>query len=119
MVISFRCGFFNIGAQGQFYMGAIAATLLVDGLNGMSPVWSSRSPSRSRDIVGCAGSGRWPGLLRVKSGTDEVITTLMGNFIAGLFLVYVTAGPASRIHPGPGRGRLQPAGRAMIPDRRG
>lgn len=35
----------------------------------------------------------WPGLLRLKSGADEVITTLMGNFIAGLFLLCVTAGP--------------------------
>lgn len=35
----------------------------------------------------------WPGLLRIKSGADEVITTLMGNFLAGLVLVYVTSGP--------------------------
>ena len=35
----------------------------------------------------------WPGYLRLKYGTDEVITTLMGNFIAGLLLVYVTSGP--------------------------
>ena len=41
VVISFRCGFFNIGAQGQFYMGAIAATFVVDGMNGQPAASSS------------------------------------------------------------------------------
>ena len=40
----------------------------------------------------CCGRA-WPGLLRIRSGTDEVITTLMANFIAGLVLIYVTSGP--------------------------
>ena len=44
-------------------------------------------------IVGGALWALWPGWLRLQSGTDEVITTLMGNFIAGLILVYVTTGP--------------------------
>ena len=35
----------------------------------------------------------WPGWLRIRSGTDEVITTLMGNFVAALLLVWVTSGP--------------------------
>ena len=30
VAISFRCGYFNVGAQGQFYIGAIAATFVVD-----------------------------------------------------------------------------------------
>src|SRR5271170_4916816 len=34
VVISFRSGYFNVGAQGQFYSGAIAATFVVDFLNG-------------------------------------------------------------------------------------
>jgi len=92
VVISFRCGFFNIGAQGQFYMGAIAATFVVDGLSG-APAFVVIPLTF---LAGLAGGGLWalwPGLLRVKSGTDEVITTLMGNFIATLFLVYVTSGP--------------------------
>ncbi len=92
VVISFRCGFFNIGAQGQFYMGAIAATFVVDGLTG----WPPAIVIPLTFLAGLPGGALWalwPGLLRVKSGTDEVITTLMGNFIAGLFLVYVTSGP--------------------------
>jgi general nucleoside transport system permease protein len=92
VVISFRCGFFNIGAQGQFYMGAIGATFVVDGLNGQPAVLVIPLTFLA-GIVGGALWALWPGLLRVRSGTDEVITTLMGNFIAGLFLVYVTSGP--------------------------
>src|SRR5581483_12016709 len=34
VVISFRSGYFNVGAQGQFYIGAIATTFVVDFLNG-------------------------------------------------------------------------------------
>ena len=92
VVISFRCGFFNIGAQGQFYMGAIAATFMVDALTG-APAFIVIPLTFLAGIAGGALWALWPGLLRVKSGTDEVITTLMGNFIAGLFLVYVTSGP--------------------------
>lgn len=92
VVISFRCGFFNIGAQGQFYMGAIAATFVVDGLNGQ-PAFIVLPLTFLAGILGGGLWALWPGLLRVLSGTDEVITTLMGNFIAGLFLIYVTSGP--------------------------
>ena len=92
VVISFRCGFFNIGAQGQFYMGAIAATFVVDGLDGASPVLVIPLTFIA-GMLGGAIWALWPGLLRVRSGTDEVITTLMGNFIAGLILIYVTSGP--------------------------
>jgi simple sugar transport system permease protein len=43
--------------------------------------------------MACGGLwAAWPGYLRVTSGTDEVITTLMGNFIAALVLTYVTGG---------------------------
>jgi simple sugar transport system permease protein len=90
--ISFRAGFFNIGAQGQFYVGAIFAAFAAE--------WLKGAPAAivipACFIAGMAGGGLWalwPGLLRLRSGTDEVITTLMGNFLAGLLLIYVTSGP--------------------------
>ncbi|OLP54776.1 ABC transporter [Rhizobium rhizosphaerae] len=92
VVLSFRCGFFNIGAQGQFYMGAIAATAMASWLNGM-PVAVLVPVSILSGMAGGALWALWPGILRFRWGTDEVITTLMGNFIAGLILVYVTTGP--------------------------
>ena len=92
VLVAFRCGYFNIGAQGQFYCGAIAAAFVADALGGAAPIVAIPLVI----VAGVAGGALWalwPGLLRVRSGTDEVITTLMGNFIAGLALVYVTSGP--------------------------
>ena len=90
--ISFRCGFFNIGAQGQFYIGAIFAAFAADLLNDAPPAVAVPVGILA-GIVGGALWALWPGYLRLRSGTDEVITTLMGNFIAALVLVYVTSGP--------------------------
>jgi simple sugar transport system permease protein len=91
VVIAFRCGYFNVGAQGQFYMGAIGATFVVDFMNGAPAVIVI--PLTFLAGIVCGGLwALWPGLLRIRSGTDEVITTLMGNFIAGLLLLYFTSG---------------------------
>ena len=90
--ISFRCGFFNIGAQGQFYIGAICAAFAAEIMAGAHPAIVVPLGM----MAGMAGGALWafwPGYLRLRSGSDEVITTLMGNFIAGLILVYVTSGP--------------------------
>jgi simple sugar transport system permease protein len=92
VVLSFRCGYFNVGAQGQFYMGAIAATFVADGMHG-GPAVLALPLAFAAGIGAGALWALWPGLLRVRSGTDEVITTLMGNFIAGLVLVWVSSGP--------------------------
>ena len=92
VAISFRCGFFNIGAQGQFYVGAICAAFVADLLGGLPAALLIPSTM----LAGMAGGALWAlwsGYLRLRSGTDEVITTLMGNFIATLMLVYVTSGP--------------------------
>lgn len=90
--IAFRCGYFNIGAQGQFYIGAICATFMATWLNG-APVSVLTPLCFLAGMAGGALWALWPGWLRLQSGTDEVITTLMGNFIAALILVYVTTGP--------------------------
>ncbi|GAB0119632.1 ABC transporter permease [Acidisoma sp. 7E03] len=92
VLVAFRCGYFNVGTQGQFYMGAIGATVAVTLLPGLPPLLVTLAAL----LGGLAAGGvwaLWPGWLRIRSGTDEVITTLMGNFIAGLFLVWVTSGP--------------------------
>lgn len=90
--ISFRAGFFNIGAQGQFYVGAIAAAFAAEALRG-GPAFIVIPLIFLAGMTGGALWALWPGLLKLRSGTDEVITTLMGNFLAGLLLVYVTSGP--------------------------
>jgi simple sugar transport system permease protein len=91
VIVSFRSGYFNVGAQGQFYIGAIGATFVVDFLNGY-PAALVVPLAFVMAIVCGALWAAWPGYLRVASGADEVITTLMGNFIASLILIYVTGG---------------------------
>ncbi|MBK3745548.1 ABC transporter permease [Paraburkholderia aspalathi] len=90
--LSFRCGYFNIGAQGQFYVGSIFAAFAAEWLNG-APAFVVIPVCFASGMLGGALWALWPGLLRLRSGTDEVITTLMGNFLAGLLLVYVASGP--------------------------
>ena len=92
VVVAFRCGYFNIGAQGQLYMGAVAAAFAIEYLQG-APAAIVVPLTVAAGMAAGALWSLWPGWLRVRSGTDEVITTLMGNFIASLVLTYVTAGP--------------------------
>ncbi|MBW3095963.1 ABC transporter permease [Pseudohoeflea coraliihabitans] len=92
VIISFRAGYFNIGAQGQFYLGAICAAFAAEWLRG-SPALVAVPICLLAGMAGGALWALWPALLRVKAGADEVITTMMGNFIAAQFLVHVTSGP--------------------------
>lgn len=92
VVISFRAGYFNIGAQGQFYIGAICAAFAADWLNGL-PAFIVIPACFLAGMTGGALWAMWPGILRLRSGADEVITTLMGNFLAVIVLIYVTSGP--------------------------
>jgi simple sugar transport system permease protein len=92
VVIAFRCGYFNVGTQGQFYLGGIGAAVAVAIFPGL-PDGFVMVVAIILGIIFGALWAFWPGWLRIRSGTDEVITTLMGNFIAGLLLVWVTSGP--------------------------
>lgn len=92
VVVSFRCGYFNVGAQGQFYLGAIGAAFAVDWLSGLPALIVIPAAFLAGTVAGLLWAA-WPGLLRILSGTDEVISTLMGNFIANLVLIYATSGP--------------------------
>ena len=111
--ISFRCGFYNIGAQGQFYIGAICAAFVAEFMTG-APAVIVIALGMMAGMAGGALWAFWPGYLRLRSGTDEVITTLMGNFIAGLILVYTTSGPLKD----PSGSGQQAATRMLPPDLR-
>lgn len=90
-VLCFRSGYFNVGAQGQLYVGAIAAAALIPVLPGPAPL---------RVVVGIlaaiAAGVLWSLIaawLKTSTGADELLTTLMLNFIGALVLQYVTNGP--------------------------
>ncbi|MDX1522547.1 MAG: ABC transporter permease, partial [Anaerolineae bacterium] len=80
VAFAFRAKLFNIGAEGQFLMGALAATWV--GINvPLPPVIHLIVALLAGTIVG----GLWggiAGLLKATRGVHEVISTIMLNFIA-------------------------------------
>ncbi|MGH7581285.1 MAG: ABC transporter permease [Gemmatimonadales bacterium] len=92
LAIAFRAGAFNIGAEGQFYAGAMAATWL--GLH----AGSLPSPLAIAVVLsgGFLAGALWvavPVLLRVRYGVLEVISTLLLNFVAEAATSLVVQGP--------------------------
>jgi simple sugar transport system permease protein len=90
--LSFRAGYFNIGAQGQMYVGAIGS--LAVGLAWRDGPALVVVPCAF--AVGIALGALWslvPGLLRTHLDADEVVTSLMMNFIAVLLLEWICTGP--------------------------
>jgi len=81
VAFGFQCGLFNIGAEGQFYIGELAAVWVGYSIHGL-PAWLHLSLALGAAIV---AGGIWagiPGYLRAKLGSHEVINTIMMNYIA-------------------------------------
>ena len=87
---AFRMRLFNIGAEGQMYMGTItgaAAGLYLGGRGG-----SSAFVIAAMVAAGCAGGAAWaliPGILRAFFKTNEILTSLLLNYVAGYTLTYL------------------------------
>lgn len=85
--VAFKMKLWNIGAEGQFYMGAFAASLVV--LLPMVPAGTPKPIVLSLMVVmGMIGGAIWgffPGYLKGRFGVNEIITTLMLNYIAILW----------------------------------
>jgi ABC-type uncharacterized transport system permease subunit len=84
VAVAFRGGLFNIGGQGQAIMGlTLAATL---GFVLHLPIVIHLIVALLGGILGGAIWGFIPGFLKARTGAHEVITTIMLNYIAQLFL---------------------------------
>jgi ABC-type uncharacterized transport system permease subunit len=87
---AFRMRIFNIGAEGQLYMGAILGTgagLWLGGNGGASPFVIA-----AMIVAGALGGAAWasiPGVFRAFFGTSEILTSLMLNYVAGYLLTYL------------------------------
>src|SRR5437868_8390690 len=87
---AFRMRLFNIGGEGQLYIGAItgaAAGLYLGGKGGPSAFVIA-----AMIVAGCAGGAAWaliPGVLRAFFRTNEIITSLMLNYVAANVLTYL------------------------------
>jgi ABC-type uncharacterized transport system permease subunit len=92
VAVAFRGGFWNIGAEGQFTMGAIAAAAV--GLSAPRAPGAILLPVAL--LAAVAAGATWclaAAWLRTKRGANEVITTIMLNFVAVYFLSYCVHGP--------------------------
>ncbi|MEZ4863154.1 MAG: ABC transporter permease [Caldilineaceae bacterium] len=82
--ISFRMKLWNIGAEGQFFMGALGASAVV--LSGLvsesAPRWLVLTLMLVAGVVFGAFWGWIPGWLKARLQVNEIITTLMLNYIA-------------------------------------
>jgi simple sugar transport system permease protein len=90
--LCFKAGLFNIGGQGQFYMGALAAAAVGAALAD-SPAIVAVPFAVLGAVVAGAIYGFIPGFLKAFTGAHEVVTTIMLNYIAGFIVSWAVLGP--------------------------
>lgn len=91
VAVAFRLQIWNIGAEGQFALGAIGATWIAISF----PDLPAYLMIPSMIIMAMIAGGIWgiiPAILRQKMKTNEIIVTLMMNYIAILLLQYLVYG---------------------------
>ena len=94
--VAFRARLFNIGAEGQLYLGAVAA-VAVGGLHGGTGLDVPPALLVVVMVLAAALAGALlllgPALMKSQLGVDEVVTTLLLNFIVLLFVSLMLDGP--------------------------
>ena len=91
LALAFRVGVFNLGAEGQLYLGAAAGTAVAVNVQPGGPHVIVLAC-----LTGAAAGASWsaiPGALRAYAGANEIVITLMLNFVAILFVSWLLAGP--------------------------
>ncbi len=86
--VAFRMRVWNIGGEGQLYMGAVGAS----GVGLALGDWPRPLLILAMIVGGVAAGMLWalvPGLLRAYAATNEILTSLMLNYVAGLFIYYL------------------------------
>lgn len=90
-MVAMRVNLWNIGGEGQFYMGAWAAAGVGIYFSGPAPLMIA-----VMFVAGSAMGALWialPAYAKAKANVDEIITTLLMNFIAILWVGYFASGP--------------------------
>lgn len=88
VAFAFRCGLFNIGGEGQVYVGAFLAAYVGFTFTGLSAVLLIPLTI----FAAALGGAFWasiPGILKAKTGVHEVIVTIMMNWIAASLTFYL------------------------------
>lgn len=95
VALGFRCGLFNIGAEGQLYIGALTSVWVGYAITGLP--WFIHLPLAL--LAGALGGAIWsaiPGYLKAKTGAHEVINTIMMNYVAFRLSDWLLTGPMKR-----------------------
>ncbi|HMK08079.1 MAG TPA: ABC transporter permease [Anaerolineales bacterium] len=95
VALAFRGGLFNIGAEGQIFIGAITATYVGYALVGL-PMIIHLPLALAAGALGGAAWGFVPGWLKARTGAHEVINTIMMNYIAFRLSDWLLTGPMKR-----------------------
>lgn len=86
--VAFRMRTWNIGGEGQLYLGAVGAS----GIGLLLGAWPAVLVIAAMVIAGAVAGMLWaaiPGLLRAYGRTNEILTSLMLNYVAGLLMYYL------------------------------
>lgn len=89
---AYKCGVFNLGAEGQFVMGAVVSiwfATTTTAISGIPLIICSL-------LLGALAGGIWgsiPGILKITRGLNEMIVSIMLNYVAILFMGYLYSGP--------------------------
>ena len=110
VAVAFRAKLWNIGAEAQLYAGAIVAVVL--GTGALAGPWVLPMSALAAMLAGALVL-LGPVLLKTRLGVDEVVTTLLLNFIMLLFVSYLLEGPLK--DPA---GMCWPKSAALIPEAR-
>jgi simple sugar transport system permease protein len=92
VALGFRCGLFNIGAEGQFFIGALCSAFVGYSIKGLPAI--IHLPLAI--LAGAAGGAVWgmiPGYLKARFGAHEVVNTIMMNWIAFRLSDWLLNGP--------------------------
>lgn len=92
LAIAARANIWNIGAEGQFVIGAICGGGFGLFLSGSGGIWVLPAMF----IVGAIGGGLWgaiPAFLKTRFNASEILTSLMLNYVAQLLLEHLVHGP--------------------------
>ncbi|NCV73913.1 MAG: ABC transporter permease, partial [Actinobacteria bacterium] len=87
VALAFRAGLFNIGAQGQFIAGAIGASWV--GFTFDLPIVIHAVAAIATAMLFAGLYGGFVGFLKARTGAHEVIVTIMLNYVAGYFLLWL------------------------------
>jgi ABC-type uncharacterized transport system permease subunit len=95
VALGFRSGLFNIGAEGQLFIGGVCAAFVGYSLTGL-PAMLHIPLALLAGALGGAVWGFIPGWLKAKTGGHEVINTIMMNYIAFRLTDWLLNGPMQR-----------------------